>query len=93
MLVAAAAFSAIETWSHATFVDPGARPEGMRFLGAILLTFTLLVAWSALYYGINFYLMLEEQTDRLLRLEKPGVERRSWRCCATSSTRISCSTR
>jgi sensor histidine kinase YesM len=29
----------------------------------------LLVAWSALYYSINYYLMLEEQSDRLLRLE------------------------
>jgi sensor histidine kinase YesM len=69
VIVAAAAFSAIETWSHATFVSPGARPEGIRFLGSILLTFTLLVAWSALYYSINYYLLLEKQTDRLLRLE------------------------
>ncbi len=69
VIIAAAAFSAIETWSHATFVQPGASPEGIRFLGAILLTFTLLVAWSALYYSINYYLLLEKQADRLLRLE------------------------
>ncbi|MFN3946153.1 MAG: sensor histidine kinase [Allosphingosinicella sp.] len=69
VFVAAASFSAIETWSHATFVRPGARPEGLQFLGAILLTFSLLVAWSALYYSINYYLLLEEQTDQLLRLE------------------------
>ena len=69
VFIAAAGFSAIETWSHATFVNPGMRPEGIRFLGAILLTVTLLIAWSALYYSINFYLMLEEQSDRLLRLE------------------------
>jgi LytS/YehU family sensor histidine kinase len=69
VIVAAAAFSAIETWSVATFIQPGTRPEGIRFLGAILLTVSLLVAWSALYYGINFFLLLEEQSDRLLRLE------------------------
>jgi two-component system, LytTR family, sensor kinase len=69
VLIAAAAFSAIETWSHATFVRPGSRPEGLQFLSSILLTFSLLVAWSALYYSINYYLILEEQTDRLLRLE------------------------
>jgi two-component system LytT family sensor kinase len=69
VLVASAGFSAIETWSHATFVNPGLRPEGIAFLGAILLDFSLLAAWSALYYGINYYLLLEEQTDRLLRLE------------------------
>ncbi len=67
--VAAAAFSAIETWSIATFIQPGIRPEGIRFLGAILLTVSLLVAWSALYYSINFFILLEEQSDRLLRLE------------------------
>jgi len=69
VLLAAAAFSIIETSSHATFISPGTAPEGIRFLGAILLTVTLLIAWSALYYGINFYLLLEEQTGQLLKLE------------------------
>ena len=69
VIVAAAGFSAIETWSISTFVQPGTRPEGIRFLGSILLTVSLLVAWSALYYSINFFLLLEEQSDRLLRLE------------------------
>jgi len=66
---AAAAFSAIETWSFATFVDPEMRPIGLRLFGSILLTVSLLIAWSALYYSINFYILLEEQSDRLLRLE------------------------
>ena len=69
VLIASAGFSAIETWSHATFLRPGTRPQGVEFLGAILLDFSLLAAWSALYYGINYYLLLEEQTDQLLRLE------------------------
>jgi two-component system LytT family sensor kinase len=67
--VAAAAFSAIETWSVSTFVDPGVRAEGVRFFSAILLTVSVLLAWSALYYSINFFILLEQQTDRLLRLE------------------------
>lgn len=69
VIVAAAAFAAVETWGVATFIQPGARPASIQFLGAILLTGVLLVAWSALYYSINFYLLLEEQSDRLLRLE------------------------
>ena len=69
VLVGAAIFSAIETWSHATFLRPGSRPAGVEFFGAILLDFALLVAWSALYYSINYYILLEEQSDRLLRLE------------------------
>jgi sensor histidine kinase YesM len=69
VLIASASFSAIETWSHATFVRPGLRPQGIEFLSAILLDFSLLAAWSALYYGINYYLILEKQTDQLLQLE------------------------
>jgi sensor histidine kinase YesM len=69
VLLAAAIFSAIETWSWATFLSPGSRPQGVQFFGSIILTFSLLVAWSALYYSINYYLLLEEQSDRLLRLE------------------------
>lgn len=69
VLVASAGFSAIETWSHATFVNPEFKPEGLQFFGAILLDFSLLAAWSALYYSINYYLLLEVQTDRLLRME------------------------
>jgi two-component system LytT family sensor kinase len=69
VVLASAIFSAIETWSFATFLRPGFRPEGVQFFSSILLTFSLLVAWSALYYSINYYLLLEEQSDRLLRLE------------------------
>lgn len=69
VLIASAGFSAIETWSHATFLRPGSRPQGVEFLGAILLDFSILAAWSSLYYGINYYLLLEEQSDQLLRLE------------------------
>ena len=67
--IAAASFSAIEAWSHATFLKPGARPEGLQFLGGIVLTVALLIAWSGLYFGINYYLLLEQQSDQLLRLE------------------------
>jgi two-component system, LytTR family, sensor kinase len=69
VMTAAGAFSVIEVSSYATFVSPGAAPEGIRFLGSILLTVSLLMAWAALYYSINFYILLEEQTDQLLRLE------------------------
>ena len=40
-----------------------------RFLGNFYLDLTLLGAWSALYYAINFFLQVEEQADRLERLE------------------------
>lgn len=61
-------FSVIEVWAHATFYQPGWRPEGVEFLGAILLTLAVLGAWSGLYYGINYYLMLDEQAERYDRM-------------------------
>lgn len=69
VLLASAAFSTIEVWSHATFYRQATVPEGAQFLGAILLDFALLAAWSALYYGINFYILLEEKIHQMERLE------------------------
>src|SRR5688500_11021696 len=69
VMLAASAFSIIETWSYATFLKPDARPVGFEYLGAILLNFSLLAAWAALYYGINYFLLLEEQIDQRERLE------------------------
>ncbi len=34
-------------------------------LGTLFLNFTVLAGWSALYFGINFYLLVEEQIDLL----------------------------
>lgn len=67
--LAASAFSVIETWSYATFLKPDARPVGIEYLGAILLNFALLAAWAALYYGINYFLLLEEEIDQREKLE------------------------
>ncbi len=69
VVIAAAAFSFIETWSLATFINPDFKPAGMQFLGAIILDFSILAAWSALYYGINYYLLLEEEIDQRVLLE------------------------
>jgi hypothetical protein len=73
---------------------PQARRQagGCRYLGAIILDFSILAAWSALYSGINYYLLLEEESTSGSSW-KASLDPRSWRCCATSSTRISCSTR
>ncbi len=41
---------------------------GLNFslvLGTVFLNFTVLAGWSALYFGINFYLIVEEQIDQL----------------------------
>ncbi len=69
VVLASSAFSIIETWSVATFLKPNFKPEGVEYLGAILLDFALLAAWTALYYGINYFLLLEEQIRQRERLE------------------------
>src|SRR4030095_302828 len=62
-------FSIIETWSVSTFLKPNFRPVGIEYFSAILLDFAILAAWTALYYGINYFLLLEEQIDHRERLE------------------------
>ncbi len=69
VILASILFSIIETWSIATFINPGFKPFGVEYLGAILLTFALLAAWAALYYGINYFLLLDEQIKQRERLE------------------------
>ncbi len=67
LIVAAASalFSLLEVWAHATFYEPGWKPVGIEFLGAILLDGAVLGAWSGLYFGVNYYLLLAEQTRRM----------------------------
>jgi two-component system LytT family sensor kinase len=69
VVLASTAFSVIETWSYATFLKPNAKPAGVEYLGAILLDFSLLTAWTALYYGINYFLLLEDQIRMRERLQ------------------------
>lgn len=68
VLVAAAMSASIDAWVFAT--QNRSETAGLQlFLGAFYLTFTLLGAWSALYYAINFFLTIEQQADQLQRLE------------------------
>jgi sensor histidine kinase YesM len=69
VVLASATFSIIETWSVATFLKPGLRPVGVAYFGAILLNFALLAAWAALYYGINYFLLLEGEIKQREKLE------------------------
>jgi sensor histidine kinase YesM len=69
VILSSSVFSIIETWSNATFVHLGAKPVGIEYFGALLLDFSLLAAWTALYYGINYYLLLEDQIRQREKLE------------------------
>ena len=69
VILASALFSIIETWSVSTFLKPDLKPVGIAYFGAILLDFALLAAWAALYYGINYFLLLEWEIKQRERLE------------------------
>ena len=70
LAAAVAIYAAIDSWLQGIYFS-GAREItfAQRMVGLAFLDGTLLGAWSALYYAINFFLQIEEQTDRLERLE------------------------
>jgi LytS/YehU family sensor histidine kinase len=62
-------YAFIESWVIGLYRPDSDNGFTQLFLGVFYLDLTLLGAWSALYYAINFFLKVEEQNDQLLRLE------------------------
>ncbi|MFL0355094.1 sensor histidine kinase [Erythrobacter sp. GH1-10] len=60
----------IDAWVQGVYYG-GTRETtfAQRFIGLSFIPLTLLGAWSALYYAINYFLTVERQADRLERLE------------------------
>ena len=54
-------------FSYSIMKDNPGLNFGLVF-GQLFLNFTVLAGWSALYFGINFYLIVEEQMDQLQAL-------------------------
>jgi signal transduction histidine kinase len=67
LAVGVAAF--IEGWTIWLWQGGGDGNFASLVLGVFYIETTLLGAWSALYYAINYYLQVEQQADRLERLE------------------------
>ena len=69
VIVAVASYSVIDAWVY-TMVNKGATVIQVDLiLGSATLDTLLIAAWSALYYGINFFLIAERQAMQLLKLE------------------------
>jgi len=66
--VAVGAYSVIDAFVFSIVNRAGAF-EGSLLLASVLIDGLLLGAWSALYYGINFFLIAEAQRVQLLKLE------------------------
>jgi two-component system, LytTR family, sensor kinase len=68
-IAALTTFSLVDSWVFNLLDREGGGFNGALFLSALSINALLLAAWSALYYGINFYLIVERQADQLLVLE------------------------
>ena len=69
LALATGVYAFIDSW---VLQVAGAATDGnfaSLFVGIYFIDLTLLGAWSALYFAINFFLQIEEQADRLERLE------------------------
>jgi two-component system LytT family sensor kinase len=69
LAVAVGLYAFIDSWVISLYRTDGNAGFAQLFLGVFYLDLTLLGAWSALYYAINFYVQVEEQNDALMRLE------------------------
>jgi len=63
----------IDAWVIALYRSGAEGGFAQLFIGVFYLDATLLGAWSALYYAINFFLQVEEQNDQLIRLENQAT--------------------
>jgi two-component system LytT family sensor kinase len=59
----------INGWTISLYQPDSSGSFAKLVLGVFYMDMTLLGAWSALYYAINYYLQVERQADRLERLE------------------------
>ena len=69
LAVAVVISAIINGWTLSLSQPGGETSFAQTVLSVFYLDMPLLAAWSALYYAINYYLQVEEQADRLERLE------------------------
>lgn len=69
LLGAATIYAVIQAFNFSFIrsADPGV--SWALVIGSSFLSFTVLAGWTALYFGINWYLIVEEQIDRMHLLE------------------------
>ena len=69
LTVAVTIYAFINGWVFTLYSPQSEIGFARLLLGLSTIPMTLLGAWSALYYAINYFLQVEEQADRLERLE------------------------
>ena len=69
LAVAVGIYALIEAWVVGLYFSDRENTLTQLVLLYLFFDFSLLGAWTGLYYAINFFLQVEEQADRLERLE------------------------
>jgi sensor histidine kinase YesM len=69
LVIAVVVAATINGWAQSVSLGTPQSSFAQIVLSVFYIDMTLLGAWSALYYAINYYLQVEEQADRLERLE------------------------
>ncbi|MDA0819575.1 MAG: histidine kinase [Proteobacteria bacterium] len=70
LLLGVALYASMETWVHGIYSAGIVESTfAQRFIGFVYIPATLLGGWTALYFAMNYFLTVEEQADRLGRLE------------------------
>ena len=62
-------YSLLDAFSFGFIKNSAPGVDLALLLGSVFLNFTVLAGWSALYFGINFYLIVEDQIDQMRDLE------------------------
>ncbi|MCW1382118.1 histidine kinase [Novosphingobium sp. KCTC 2891] len=73
LAIAVGLYAFIDSWVISLYRPNSDAKFAQLFLGVFYLDLTLLGAWSALYYAINFYIQVEEQNDQLIHLENQAT--------------------
>jgi len=71
--LATALYAFVDTWVNGLYMGSGSG-FAQRYISLFYFDATLMLAWSALYYMINFFLQIEEQNDQLMRLENQATQ-------------------
>ncbi|RDE05803.1 sensor histidine kinase [Sphingomonas aracearum] len=69
LLGATVLYAVLDAFSFSFLRLSGPQLDLSLVLGTVFLNFTVLAGWSALYFGINFYLIVEQQIDEMQALE------------------------
>ncbi len=70
VLAAVMIHASIDAWVQSLYIGGASETSfAQRLIGSSFIPLTLLGGWSALYYAISYFLTVEEQADRLERLE------------------------